>query len=331
MKQRQLGTQGLTVSELGLGCMGLSYAYGAPKSEKESIDLLKRSLDLGVNFWDTAEIYGPYTNEELIGRALKQVDRNKVVIATKFGFSINDKHEVVGVNSKPEHIMKAVDGSLKRLGIDCIDLYYQHRLDPEVPIEEAMGALAMLVELGKIKYIGLSEVGSDTIRRAHALHPVSAVQSEYSLWERGVEESILPTLNELKIGFVPYSPLGRGFFSNAINHFDELSGDDWRKSNYPRMSPEHFEHNFTLVKQLRHLAMENNVSASQIALAWLLRQGEHIVPIPGTKHINYLEDNCAAVELLTSKTIWKPLEKILENFKPSGERYTQRSMQLIER
>jgi aryl-alcohol dehydrogenase-like predicted oxidoreductase len=325
--KRKLG-QGLEVSALGLGCMGMSWAYG-PANDTESLTVLKRALELGVNFWDTAEIYGPFVNEELLGRALKQTSRDQVIIATKFAWEFNEKGERTKLNSSPAHIKKAVEGSLKRLGTDYLDLYYQHRLDPNTPIEETVGAVADLVQQGKVRHIGLSEVSAETIRRAHATHPLTAVQSEYSLWERGVEEKVLPMLQKLGIGFVPYSPIGRGFLSGKIQKFEDLEASDWRRTN-PRFAKENFDHNLTLVTEVKKLAAQLGATPTQVALAWLLKQGEHIVPIPGTKRISYLEENSNAAFLSISAAQWAPLEEKLKNFKVAGTRYTPDMMKLLD-
>jgi aryl-alcohol dehydrogenase-like predicted oxidoreductase len=328
MQKRKLGNQGLEVSALGLGCMGMSWAYG-PAEDSESIKVLHHALEIGVNFWDTAEIYGPFKNEELIGRALKGKDRSKVVIATKFAWTINEKGERVGLNSKPEHIKKTVEGSLRRLGTDYIDLYYQHRLDPNTPIEETVGALADLVKAGKVKTIGLSEVGPATIRRAHKVHPLTAVQSEYSLWERGVEEKVLPTLRELKVGFVPYSPIGRGFLTGKITKPEDLHENDWRRSG-PRFAAENMKHNLNLVDQVKAIAAAHKATPAQVALAWLLKQGPDIVPIPGTKRITYLEENAKAAELQLPLSAWSDLDKSLSSFKTAGLRYTEDMMKYLD-
>ena len=329
MKKRYLGQSGLEVSTLGLGCMGMSYAYG-PADQAESLQVLDRALALGVNFFDTAEIYGPYKNEELIGNWLKNKARNSIVLATKFGFTWNTEGFLSGVNSKPDHIRKSIEGSLKRLQTDYIDLYYQHRLDPEVPIEDTMGTLSDLVKAGKVRYVGLSEVGPGTIRRAHAVHPVTAIQSEYSLWDRNVEKEILPLLRELGIGFVPFSPLGRGFFSGKIHGANELDKGDFRQK-LERFNDVNFQHNFKLVELLQTLATKNNVTPSQIALAWLLKQGENIVPIPGTKRLSHLEENIKSAALFMPESDWDALEQFLASFKFRGERYPEAILKLVDR
>ncbi len=325
--RRRLG-QNLEVSALGLGCMGMSWAYG-PADDQESLKVLQRAFEMGVNFWDTAEIYGPFKNEELLCKAIKTLPREKLVIATKFAWRFSEKNERVALDSSPQHIKKAVEGSLKRLGTDYIDLYYQHRVDPQTPIEDTVGAMADLVKAGKIRHIGLSEASSGTIRRAHKIHPITAVQSEYSVWERGVEVSVLPTLRELKIGFVPYSPIGRGFLSGTIKKFEDLPADDWRRTS-PRFSKENFAQNFELVTEVKALADKVQATPSQVALAWILKQGENIVPIPGTKRLQYLEENSTSVFLQISPEQWAPLENKLKTFKPQGDRYTADMMKLLD-
>jgi aryl-alcohol dehydrogenase-like predicted oxidoreductase len=329
MKQKKLGNQGLTVSALGLGCMGMSYAYG-PADEQESLQVLDRARDLGINFFDTAEVYGPYKNEELIGRWLKNQARDKIILATKFGFTWGEDGRPNGVNSKPAHIKQSIEGSLKRLGTDYIDLYYQHRLDPETPIEDTMTALAELVHAGKIRYIGLSEVGIGTIRRAHAVHPVSAVQSEYSLWDRNVEEKILPLLQQLNIGFVPFSPIGRGFLTGKIENTHDLSQLDFRQL-LPRFHDENIAHNLKLVELLKSIATANNVTPVQIALAWLLKQGDNIVPIPGTKHLKYLEENIKSASITLPESAWHTLDDFLATFEFHGVRYPDDLLKRIDR
>jgi len=328
MKNRKLGQQGLEVSALGLGCMGMSYAYGTPNGT-ESIRVLHRALELGMNFWDTAEVYGPYTNEELIQKALKGKARTEVILATKFGFTWDDKGKINGLNSSPQHIKAALEGSLKRLGTDYIDLYYQHRLDPTIPIEDTMAVLADFVKAGKVRYLGLSEVGPGTLRRAHAVHPLTALQSEYSLWDRGVEEKILPTLRELGIGFVPFSPIGRGFLTGKIKSLDQLEKTDFRQ-NLPRFQAENVVHNIKLVEKLEQLATANHMTPVQLALAWLLKQGEDIVPIPGTKHLHYLEENAQAVNLTLSSSIYDELQTFLSQFKVKGVRYPEAILKMID-
>jgi aryl-alcohol dehydrogenase-like predicted oxidoreductase len=327
LPKRKLG-KSLEVSALGLGCMGMSWAYGAANDE-DSLTVLKRALELGVNFWDTAEIYGPLKNEELLGKALKNVKRDEVVVATKFAWEFNEKDERTRLNSSPSHIKKTVEGSLKRLGTDYIDLYYQHRLDPNTPIEDTMGALADLIKAGKIRHIGLSEVGESTIRRAHKVHPITAIQSEYSLWERTVEEKVLPTCHELGIGFVPYSPIGRGFLSGTIQKIEDLEASDWRRTN-PRFAEENLKHNLELVDEVKKLSETIQATPAQVALAWLLHQGNNIVPIPGTKRVKYLEENAKSVFLKISDAQWAPLLQKLKTFQAKGTRYTPDMMKLLD-
>jgi len=326
--KRKLG-QNLEVSALGLGCMGMSWAYGKA-DDAESLKVLARAYEIGVNFWDTAEIYGPFKNEELLGRAMKSIPRDQLVIATKFAWEFGPNGERIQLNSKPAHIKKMVEGSLKRLGTDYIDLYYQHRVDPNTPIEDTVGAVSDLIKEGKVRHIGLSEASAATIRRGHKVHPITAVQSEYSIWERGVETEVLPACRELGIGFVPYSPIGRGFLSGKIKTFDDLPADDWRRTN-PRFSRENFSRNFELVKAVEAIAQNVGATPSQVALAWLLKQGEHIVPIPGTKRIAYLEENARSAFLKISKDQWAPLETQLKTFHPAGDRYTADMMKLLNR
>lgn len=294
MNQRKLGNQGLVVSELGLGCMGMSDFYGG-RDEQEAIATIHRALELGVTMLDTADMYGPFTNEKLVGRAIKG-HRDEVVIATKFGNQRTEDGRFLGINGRPEYVRQACDASLHRLGIDVIDLYYQHRVDTTVPIEETIGAMADLVRQGKVRYIGVSEAAPATIRRAHAVHPLTALQSEYSLWTREPENEVLPTVRELGIGFVAYSPLGRGFLSGAFKNPEDLEPGDSRR-NMPRFQGENFYKNLDLVNRVKELAAEKGVTPSQLALAWVLAQGEDIVPIPGTKRRNYLEENLAAASI----------------------------------
>lgn len=328
MQKRKLGRQGLEVSALGLGCMGMSFAYGSA-DDTESIGVLHRSLDLGINFWDTAEMYGPYKNEELIGRALRGKRRDQVIIATKFAWRFGEKGEPIALDGSPAHVKEAIEGSLKRLGTDYVDLYYQHRLDPQTPIEDTIGAMADLVRAGKVRYLGLSEVGPGTIRRAHAVHPLSVVQSEYSLWERGVEESVLPALRNLGVGFVAYSPIARGFLSGKIQSADDLEEADWRRRN-PRFQEENLRHNLELVHAVKEIAAANKATPAQVALAWLLRQGEDIVPIPGTRHVRYLEENARAAELKLPESAWARLEQALASFHVAGMRYPESGMRTID-
>ena len=328
METRKLGTQGLEVSELGLGCMGMSEFYGSG-DEAESVATIHRALELGVTLLDTADMYGPFTNEELVGRALKG-RRDEVVLATKFGNERRADGSRVGVNGRPEYVHKACDASLKRLGVAHIDLYYQHRVDPNVPVEETVGAMKELVEAGKVRFLGLSEAAPETIRRAHQVHPISALQTEYSLWSRDPETEILPTVRELGVGFVPYSPLGRGFLTGQITSPDDFAEDDYRRSS-PRFQGENFTKNLELVEQVRALAGEKGVTPGQLALAWLLHQGNDIVPIPGTKHRSRLEENIEAADVHLNQAELSRLEKIVPVGAAAGERYNERGMQTLNR
>ncbi|ANL64012.1 aldo/keto reductase protein [Rhizobium phaseoli] len=326
MKTRKLGND-LTVSAVGLGCMGMSFAYGA-SDEAESIRTLNRAVDLGVTFFDTAEVYGPFTNEILLGKALKP-HRDRVVIATKFGFKIDTSQTgaaaIAGVDSRPEHVRAVAEASLKRLGIETIDLLYQHRVDPNVPIEETVGVMAELVREGKVRALGLSEAGSATIRRAHAVHPIAALQSEYSLWTRDPEEDVLATCRELGIGFVPYSPLGRGFLTGAIRKADDLAADDFRRQ-VPRFQAENFDANAALVATLERLAAEKGVTAAQLALAWVLSQGDDIVPIPGARKLHHLEQNAAAADISLSAAELRQLGEAIPAAQVAGKRYSDASL-----
>lgn len=325
MQQRKLGANGPQVSAIGLGCMGMSDFYSTAQDEKESIATLHRALDLGVTLLDTADMYGPHTNELLLGKAIKG-KREQVFLATKFGIIRDPANpNVRGVCGKPDYIRRAVEGSLTRLGTDVIDLYYQHRIDPTVPIEETVGTLAELVQEGKIRYIGLSEASATTLERAHRVHPITALQSEYSLWTRDMEAEILPTCERLGIGFVPYSPLGRGFLTGAIRSPDDLAADDFRRTN-PRFSGENFGKNLQLVEKINQLPQEKQVTPSQLALAWVLAQGEHIVPIPGTKRRRYLEENVAALDVTLTKEELAAINAIFPPDAAAGERYGKESM-----
>ena len=330
MEFRQLGKNGIQVSALGLGCMGMSYAYG-PADENESLQVLRRYLELGGNFLDTAEVYGPYKNEELLGRFLRDVPRASVVVATKFGFRIGSSG-IQGVDSSPENVRRACEASLGRLGIETIDLFYQHRVDPNIPIEDTVGAMAELVSQGKVRTLGLSEAGPETLRRAAAVHPIAALQSEYSLWTRDVETNgVLATCRELGITFVPYSPLGRGFLTGTIQNLDDLDSNDWRRTNYPRFQGEALQANLKLAAAVKELASEKGITSAQLALAWVLAQGKDVVPIPGTKRVRYLEDNMGALNVRLSKADLKKIAARLAEFEIVGERYTPQMMALVQR
>ncbi|MFL5341075.1 MAG: aldo/keto reductase [Gemmataceae bacterium] len=328
MEQRQLGRQGLTVSALGLGCMGMSWAYGAG-DDHESVETIHEALKLGVNFLDTAEVYGPFENEKLVGRAIKG-RRDQVVIATKFGFTFGEDGRTTGANSRPDHIRDVVHRSLQRLGVSHIDLLYQHRVDPKVPIEDVVGTMAEFVRAGKVKYLGLSEAGPGTLRKAHAIHPISALQSEYSLFERDVEREVLPVCRELGIGFVPYSPLGRGLLTGQVKSAAELPEDDFRR-NFPRFQGENYARNQALVARVRELAERKSATPAQIALAWLLHQGKDIVPIPGTKRRRYLRENVAAANISLSTDDLRWLAAEVPPTAVAGARYHEGGMKMIDR
>jgi aryl-alcohol dehydrogenase-like predicted oxidoreductase len=325
MQKRKLGKSNLEVSAIGLGCMGMSFSYGPPKDKKEMTDLLHAAVDRGITFFDTAEVYGPFLNEELVGEALAPF-RGKLVIATKFGFDLSggdNRPGVAGVNSRPEHIKMAVEGSLKRLKIETIDLLYQHRVDPNVPIEDVAGAVKELIHAGKVKHFGLSEAGVKTIRRAHAVQPVTALQSEYSLWWRKPEQEVIPTLEELGIGFVPYSPLGKGFLTGKIDENAKFESTDFR-STLPRFTPEALKTNQALIDLLGRIAKRKNATPAQIALAWLLSQKPWIVPIPGTTKLNRLEENIGAVSVQLTADDLRDIEAAASQIKVEGNRYPER-------
>jgi aryl-alcohol dehydrogenase-like predicted oxidoreductase len=323
MEQRTLGRQGLTVSAQGLGCMGMSEFYGSA-DEGEAIATIHRALELGITLLDTADMYGPYTNERLVGGGIAD-RRDEVVLATKFGI-VRDPEDprVRGVNGRPEYVLQACDASLRRLAVDHIDLYYQHRVDPDVPIEETVGAMAELVDAGKVRFLGLSEAAPETIRRAHAVHPISALQSEYSLWSRDVEEEVLPTIRELGIGLVAYSPLGRGFLTGRIEAADDLEHGDFRRNN-PRFQGENMSRNLKLVNRVKEIAADKDCTPGQLALAWVMAQGDDIVPIPGTKRRTYLEQNVAAVELELDAEDLRRLDEAAPVGAAAGDRYPDMS------
>lgn len=334
LRQRKLGTQGLIVSEIGLGLMGMSQAYGTAeeRDERESIATIHRAIELGCTFLDTAEVYGPFHNEELLARALKALGgdaRDRVVVATKFGFNIVDG-KMSGVNSQPAHIREAVEGSLRRLETDHIDLLYQHRVDPNVPIEDAVGVMAELVREGKVRYLGLSEAGARNIRRAHAVHPISALQSEYSLWERNLEPEIIPLLRELGIGLVSFAPLGRGFLTATAKRAEEYPADDFRHGD-PRYQGENFDKNVRAASVVQEIAQRKGVKPGQIALSWLLRKGDDIVPIPGTKRRSYLEENVGAADVELTRDDMAMLDAALAPEKISGPRYSAAAQATIDR
>jgi aryl-alcohol dehydrogenase-like predicted oxidoreductase len=332
MEIRRLGNQGLEVSAIGLGTMGMTGVAGMPDmygavDEAEAIATIHRALDLDVTFLDTAEVYGPYANEALVGRALRG-RRDRAVIATKFGFRIDADGRMQGLDGSPDNARRALDGCLERLGVETIDLWYLHRYDRAVPVEETVGAMAEGVRAGKVRYLGLSEVGVDTLRRAHAVHPISALQSEYSIWERNIESAVLATCRALGIGIVPYSPLGRGFLTGALPAPDALGESDYRRRYDPRLAPGHYERNLAIVRAIDHVASRHGATAAQVALAWLLHQGEDIVPIPGTKRRTWLEANAAAVALALMPEDLAALDAVATT---SGARYGERAMQMIDR
>ncbi|MCU7646752.1 MAG: aldo/keto reductase [Pseudomonas piscis] len=331
MHTRQLGHNGPQVSAIGLGCMGMSDFYTTGSDSRESIATLHRALDLGVTLLDTADMYGPHSNEELIGQAIRG-KREQVVLASKFGIVRDPANASArGVDGRPEYVRAAIDGSLRRLGVDTLDLYYQHRVDPQVPIEETVGAMAELVKAGKVRYLGLSEASAATLERAHKVHPISALQSEYSLWSRDPEENgCLATCQRLGIAFVPYSPLGRGFLTGALKSPDDFAADDYRRFN-PRFQGENFQRNLRLVEQVQQLAIQKEVSAGQLALAWVLAQGEYLIPIPGTKQRRYLEENVAALDVRLSADDLASLDRIFSPQATAGTRYSEEVLALLDR
>jgi len=330
MQHRKLGTQGLDTSAMGLGCMGMSDFYGDRSDQGESVATIHRALELGVNFLDTADMYGPHTNEQLVGKAIKG-KREQFVIATKFGI-VRDANDPLkrGINGRPEYVRASVEGSLKRLGIDTIDLYYQHRVDTNTPIEDTVGEMAKLVHEGKIKYIGLSEAGPETLRRACAVHPISALQTEYSLWSREPEDEIIPTCRSLGIGFVPYSPLGRGFLTGAYKSIEDFRSDDFRRSS-PRFQGANFEKNLELVRHIQALAAEKGCTPSQLALAWVMAQGNDMVPIPGTKRREFLEENIGAINVTLTRQDLARIDEIAPKGAAAGERYGAEAMKVLGR
>jgi aryl-alcohol dehydrogenase-like predicted oxidoreductase len=329
VNQRNLGSEGLVVSELGLGCMGMSEFYGTG-DEEESIATIHRAIELGITFLDTADMYGPFTNEKLVGTAIAG-RRDEVVLATKFGNVRGEDGSFRGVSGRPDYVREACDASLSRLGVDHIDLYYQHRVDPETPIEETVGAMKGLVEAGKVRYLGLSEAGPETIRKAHAVHPISALQSEYSLFTRGVEDEVLPTVRELGIGFVPYSPLGRGFLTGRWRSIEDMPENDTRSARFPRFAEENFQKNVELADKVREVADGKGITPGQLALAWLLAQGNDIVPIPGTKRREYLEENARAAGVTLTEDDLASIEEAMPRGSAAGERYGEEQMRAVGR
>ena len=331
MQKRKLGESGLEVSAIGLGCMGMSFAYGRPeeRDERESIATIHRAIDLGVTFFDTAEAYGPHTNEELLARALAG-RRDRVVIATKFGFTFDGKGAIAGTDSRPAHIREVVEASLRRLRTDHIDLLYQHRVDRNVPIEDVVGVMAMLVREGKVRHLGLSEAGEQTLRRAHAVHPIAALQSEYSLWERNLEPQIIPVLRELGIGLVPFAPLGRGFLTGAVKRAEDYPEGDYRRGD-PRYQGENFDANVRAAGAVRDVAAKRGAQPGQVAIAWLLAKGPDVVPIPGSKSRAHLEENAGAADVLLSAEELAALDAALTAEKVSGPRYNPRQMAMVDR
>jgi aryl-alcohol dehydrogenase-like predicted oxidoreductase len=329
VESRNLGSEGLVVSELGLGCMGMSEFYGTG-DEDESVATIHRALELGINFLDTADMYGPFTNEKLLGKAIEG-RRDEVVLATKFGNVRGENGERLGISGDPDYVRKACDASLERLGVDHIDLYYQHRVDPETPVEETWGAMKGLVDAGKVRYLGISEAAPETIRRAHSVHPLSALQSEYSLFTRDVEDEVLPTVRELGIGFVPYSPLGRGFLTGRWRSVEDMPENDTRSARFPRFTEENFGKNLELADRVREVADGKGITPGQLVLAWLLAQGDDIVPIPGTKRRKYLEDNVGAAGVTLTEDDLARIEEAMPRGSAAGERYTEEQMRSVGR
>jgi len=329
MKTRTLGRSGPEVSAIGLGCMGMAAFYGQASDEAQATAVIHRALDLGLTFFDTAEMYGPHTNEIQVGKALAD-RRDKAFVATKFGIGYNADRSALAVDGSPANVRRSIEGSLKRLGMDHVDLYYLHRVDPNTPIEETVGAMGELVKEGKVRFLGLSEAAPETLRRGHAAHPITALQTEYSLWSREPEDEILATCEELGIGFVPYSPLGRGFLSGDIRSIDDLAADDFRRSN-PRFMGENFQKNLDLVEAVKGVAADKGVTAAQLALAWVLAQGEHLVPIPGTRRIATLEDNIAAAEVVLTPEDLSRIEAVFPKGAASGHRYAEAARSALNR